>query len=84
MSKFYSDDEFSYQVDELVQSGYSIEAATAIVEVREASDGAEYDDWRRECARDDAFDHLERDCDEAYEPDSCLDADYENQYDFND
>ena len=42
---FYTKQEFAAQVQELLEEGYSIADATAMVKVQEQSDRADYEQW---------------------------------------
>jgi hypothetical protein len=83
---FYSIEEYEFQVRELEEEGLCRSDAQAVVDAREMRDAREYAEFRREEDRVDAYDELERDHDEPYEPepDAYLDASYEDQYDLGD
>ena len=42
---FYTKQEFAAQVQELVEEGYTLAEATAMVKVQEQSDRADYEQW---------------------------------------
>jgi len=76
---FYPQDEFEFQVQELINVGYSRQLAEAIVRDREYADEREYNEWREQEEAIHAHDHLERDHDEPYEPET-NDNWYDEQY----
>ncbi len=74
---FYPHEEFEFQVQELINAGYSRQLAEEIVRVREAQDEREYMEWREEqdeIARQEEMyaEHNDNWYDEQYE----LDMDY--------
>jgi len=74
---FYPQDEFEFQVQELINVGYSRQLAEAIVRDREYADEREYNEWREEqeeIARQEEMyaEHNDNWYDEQYE----LDTDY--------
>ncbi len=74
---FYPHEEFEFQVQELINAGYSRQLAEEIVRVREAQDEREYMEWRDEqdeIARQEEMyaEHNDNWYDEQYE----LDMDY--------
>ncbi len=74
---FYPHEEFEFQVQELINAGYSRQLAEEIVRVREAQDEHEYMEWREEqdeIARQEEMyaEHNDNWYDEQYE----LDMDY--------
>jgi hypothetical protein len=75
---FYPQDEFEFQVQELIEVGYSRQLAEEIVRNREELDEREYNEWREQEEAIHAHDELERDWDEPYEPD--CDSWYDEQY----
>lgn len=74
---FYLHEEFEFQVQELINAGYSRQLAEEIVRVREVQDEREYMEWRDEqdeIARQEEMyaEHNDNWYDEQYE----LDTDY--------
>ena len=74
---FYPQEEFEFQVQELIKVGYSRQLAEAIVRDREETDEREYNEWREEqdeIARQEEMyaEHNDNWYDEQYE----LDTDY--------
>ena len=52
MSQFYSDSEFSAQINKLLGQGYNAVVAYSMVTARESTDAAEYSAWRNETRAD--------------------------------